>query len=334
MHEPLSDSIEKSDAAVFKMTRRQWLRQAGMLSATALAYRSADLKAASNTMKPFTLDLTVWKLGIPGNQNDAIRWARQFGFQSVGAHTGELSQWSQKEFETYAETLADHKLQWGTSSMPVDFRGDEDRFQDGIRKLPGQAKALAKAGVKSAITYIMPCHNELTYLENFKVHRRRLAEIGRILSDHGLRFGMEYVGTESLRNRRKFPFIHTLREGLDLIDAIGLDSVGLVMDCWHWHNAQDTVEDLKLLEPKHVVSVELNDAPVGIDRPFLQDGTRELPVATGVIDTAGFLNGLAAQGVNAPLMAEPFNRPFREMPRESGLAVLAASLRKALNLLV
>ncbi len=333
MHEPLSDSIEKSDSATPSMTRRHWLRQAGMMSAAALAYRSADLNAASKTMSPFTLDLTVWKLGIPGKQDDAIRWAAQFGFESVGAHTGEVSQWSQKDFDTYAETLADKKLQWGTSSMPVDFRGDEDRFQDGIRKLPGQAKALAKAGVKSAITYIMPCHNELTYLENFKVHRRRLAEIGRILSDHGLRFGMEYVGTESLRNRRKYPFVHTLREGLDLIDAIGLDSVGLVMDCWHWHNAQDTVEDLKLLEPKHVVSVELNDAPVGIDRPFLQDGTRELPVATGVIDTAGFLNGLAAQGVKGPLMAEPFNRPFRDMPRETGLAVLARSLRKAMDLL-
>jgi len=333
MHEPLSDSIEKSDSAVFKMTRRHWLRQAGMMSAAALAYRSAALEAASDTMKPFTMDLTVWKLGIPGKQDDAIRWAGQFGFESVGAHTEEVSQWSQRDFDECAETLADKKLQWGTSSMPVDFRNDEGKFQDGIRKLPQQADALAKAGVKSAITYIMPCNDEWTYLENFKIHRRRLAEIGRVLADHGLRFGMEYVGTESLRNRRKFPFIHTLREGLDLIDAIGLDTVGLVMDCWHWHNAQDTVEDLKLLEPKHVVSVELNDAPVGIDRPFLQDGTRELPASTGVIDTAGFLNGLAAQGVKAPLMAEPFNRPFREMPREAGLAVLARSMRKAMDLL-
>lgn len=333
MHSPLSASIEPDRFNTSKVTRRHWLRQAGLLSAAALASRSAYAGAGEQTAKPFTLDLTVWKLGIPGNQDDAIRWAGQFGFESVGAHTGEISAWTPKDFDAYAEVLSDKKLQWGTSSMPVDFRNDEDRFKDGIRKLPQQAQTLAKAGVKSAITYIMPCHNDLTYLENFKIHRRRLAEIGRVLSDHGLRFGMEYVGTESLRNRRKFPFIHTLREGLELIDAIGLDTVGLVMDCWHWHNAQDTAEDLKLLEPKHVVSVELNDAPVGIDRPFLQDGTRELPVATGVIDTAGFLNGLAAQGVKAPLMAEPFNRPFRDMPRETGLAVLARSLRKAMDLL-
>jgi sugar phosphate isomerase/epimerase len=178
----------------------------------------------------------------------------------------------------------------------------------------------------------MPCHNELTYLANFKQHSTRLRQIAKILSDYGLRFGMEYVGTESLRNRRKFPFVHTLREGLELIDSIGLDSVGLVMDCWHWHNAQDTIQDLKLLSPKHVVSIELNDAQPGIARSFLQDNRRELPCSTGVIDTEGFLNGLAQQGVKGPVMAEPFNQPFRDMPRSQGIGLIAQSLRKALKL--
>lgn len=331
MQSPFSAPLEQNHALRPKSTRREWLRQAGVLSAAAMI-PSTETLLAERVTKPFTMDLTVWKLGIRGNQDDAIKWAALFGFESVGAHTDEISKWSQRDFDAYAEVMADKKLQWGTSGMPVDFRNSEDRFKESVRKLPQQAKALAKAGVKSAITHIMPCHNERTYLENFKIHRQRLSEICRILSDHGLRFGMEYVGTESLRNRRKYPFIHTLREGLELIDAIGLNTVGLVMDCWHWHNSQDTVEDLKLLEPRHVVSVELNDAPAGIDRPFLQDGTRELPVATGVIDTSGFLNGLADQGVKAPLMAEPFNKPFREMPREKGLAVLADSLRKAMRL--
>ncbi|MDA7662176.1 sugar phosphate isomerase/epimerase, partial [Verrucomicrobia bacterium] len=138
--------------------------------------------------------------------------------------------------------------------------------------------------------------------------------------------------TESLRNRRKFPFIHTLREGLELIESIGLDSVGLVMDCWHWHNAQDNLEDLKLLKPKHVVSIELNDAQPGIKRPFLQDNRRELPCSTGVIDTAGFLNGLAQQGIRGPVMAEPFNQHFRDMPRSQGIGFIAQSLRKALSM--
>lgn len=324
-----SDTLKSTSS----MNRREWMRRSGLI--TAAAATTSILKQESKAAvasDPFTLDLTVWKLGISGNQDDAIKWAEQFGFQTVGAHTDEIKNWNQVDHEKYQQTLSNAGLQWGTASMPVDFRKDEVRFQEGLRQLPSTAKSLKKAGVESAITYIMPCHNELTYLANFKQHSIRLRQIAKILSDHGLRFGMEYVGTESLRNRRKFPFIHTLREGLELIESIGLNSVGLVMDCWHWHNAQDSIEDLKLLQPKHVVSIELNDASTGIARPFLQDNRRELPCSTGVIDTAGFLNGLARQGVRGPVMAEPFNQPFRDMPRSQGIGLIAQSLRKALDL--
>ena len=319
--------------SVSSMNRREWMRRSGLITAavatTSMLNQESRAAVASG---PFTMDLTVWKLGISGDQDDAISWAEQFGFQSVGAHTDEVQKWNDADHEKYQQKLSEAGLVWGTANMPVDFRNDESRFQDGLRQLPSAAKSLKKAGLDSAITYIMPCHNELTYLANFKQHSTRLRLIAKILSDHGLRFGMEYVGTESLRNRRKFPFIHTLREGLELIESIGLDTVGLVMDCWHWHNAQDSIEDLKLLKPKHVVSIELNDAQTGIARPFLQDNRRELPYSTGVIDTAGFLNGLAQQGVRGPVMAEPFNQPFRDMPRSRGIGLIAQSLRKALNL--
>ena len=326
---PNSDKPE----SVFSMNRREWMRRSGLITgavaATSIFNQEAAAAAASDA---FTLDLTVWKLGIHGNQNEAISWARQFGFQSVGAHTEEIQKWNDADHESYAKQLMEADLKWGTASMPVEFRKDESRFQDDIRSLPSVAKSLKKAGVASAITHIMPNHSTLTYKENFKQHSMRLKQISKILADHGLRFGMEYVGTESLLNRRKFPFIHTLREGLELIESIGLDSVGLVMDCWHWHNAQDNLEDLKLLKPKHVVSIELNDAQPGIKRSFLQDNRRELPCSTGVIDTAGFLNGLAQQGIRGPVMAEPFNQRFRDMPRSQGIGFIAQSLRKALSM--
>ena len=319
--------------SVFSMNRREWMRRSGLITgavaATSLFNQEAAAAAASDA---FTLDLTVWKLGIQGNQNEAISWARQFGFQSVGAHTEEIKKWNDADHESYAQQLMEADLKWGTASMPVEFRKDESRFQNDIRSLPSVAKSLKKAGVTSAITHIMPNHSTLTYKENFKQHSMRLKQISKILADNGLRFGMEYVGTESLRNRRKFPFIHTLREGLELIESIGLDTVGLVMDCWHWHNAQDNLEDLKLLKPRHVVSIELNDAQPGIKRPFLQDNRRELPCSTGVIDTAGFLNGLAQQGIRGPVMAEPFNQQFRDMPRSRGIGFIAQSLRKALSM--
>ncbi|MDG1891230.1 MAG: TIM barrel protein [Verrucomicrobiota bacterium] len=329
-----SSHCSKEQTSFFRAeTRRQWIRKATLASTAASLLPWGVANAEKQGTEAFKLDLTVWKLGIPGNQEDAIRWARQFEFESVGAHTDEVIRWSAAQRDHYAETLQGAGLQWGVASLPVNFRRSSNAFRESIQGLPDAAKALSMAGIKKVITHIMPCHDSLTYLQNFRMHTDRLKEVVHILADHDLRFGMEYVGTETLRNRRKFPFIHTLREGLELASAIDPTRVGLVMDCWHWHNAGDTLEDLARLEPHHVVSIELNDAPAGIQRPLLQDHRRELPVATGMIDTKGFLNGLARLGIKEiPLMAEPFNQAFRDMPREPGIATIADSLKKARNL--
>ena len=38
-----------------------------------------------------------------------------------------------------------------------------------------------------------------TYLENFKLHARRLRAAAEVLKDHGQRLGLEYVGTKTSR---------------------------------------------------------------------------------------------------------------------------------------
>ena len=324
--------LSQGSTAMPQQTRRAWIKGLLISSTGASMLMPGNLLQAAIS-HGFRLDLTVWKLGIHGSQDEAIKWASQHGFESVGAHTLEIARWSDGDFEATAQRLQEASLVWGTSNMPVAFRGDEEAFKDGMAKLPATAAALARAGLKSCITYIMPCHDSLTYLENFKLHRQRLGEIAKVLADHGLALGMEYVGTQSLRNRRRFPFIHTLRESLELIHAMAIPQVGLVLDSWHWHNAGDTAQDLRLLKPSQVISVELNDAQTDVAREDLQDGSRELPVATGVIDTGRFLNTLAAMGVKAPLMAEPFNQPFRNMPREQGIKTLRQALGKAVGLI-
>ena len=123
-----------------------------------------------------------------------------------------------------------------------------------------------KAGATRVGTWLSPGHAELTYRENFQQHANRLREIAKVLGDHGLRFGLEYVGTQLLLVEKRYPFLHTLAETRELIGEIGADNVGLVLDSWHWWTAGDTVEDLLSLENKDVVSVDLNDAPAGLEK--------------------------------------------------------------------
>ena len=62
---------------------------------------------------------------------------------------------------------------------------------------------------------------DLTYVQNLRVHSRRLREIASVLDGEGLRFGLEYVAPRTLLNAQRYTFVHTMAEMKDLIAEIG-----------------------------------------------------------------------------------------------------------------
>jgi sugar phosphate isomerase/epimerase len=217
--------------------------------------------------------------------------------------------------------------------LPVDFRGDDSRFDQGLAELPRLAAALQRCGATRVSTWISPGHNTLAHEANFARHRERLAKVAKILKDHGLRLGLEYVGTPSLRARSANPFIYNLTGTRALIAAIGTGNVGLVLDSWHWWTAGDTEAALLELRNEDVVAVDLNDAPPGLTLEQQQDGQRELPAATGVIPVAKFLNALQQIKCDAPIRAEPFNKTLNALENDGACAATIAALRKAMALM-
>ena len=233
------------------------------------------------------------------------------------------------------DLLADLKakgLVWAAAGLSVEFRRDDAAFADGLKRLPDVAVALEKAGVTRVGTWLSPGHGTLTYLQHFRQHAQRLREVARVLADHGLSLGLEYVGTFTSRARQRFPFVHNLAETRELIAAIGAGNVGVVLDSWHWWQAGETAEDLLTLSANDIVSVDLNDAPAGVAKDQQQDGRRELPAATGVIEVAAFLKAIAQRGYDGPVRAEPFNQALNALDNEPACAATIEALRKALAL--
>jgi sugar phosphate isomerase/epimerase len=194
---------------------------------------------------------------------------------------------------------------WG---MPVEFRTDEARWQEGLKALPRQAKAAQAIGCGRTMTWIMPCSNDRPMEENRKFHVERFKPISEILGEYGCSFGLEFIGPKTLRESQKYPFIHTMEGMLEMCGEIG-PNMGLLLDCWHWHTSGATVEDLHKLTPEKVVYVHVNDAPPGVPLDEHIDNKRALPGATGVIDIGGFLNALKQIGYDGPITPEPFGNP-------------------------
>lgn len=319
------------------VTRRQ------MLAATAtaaVAVRSAAFSGPPaavepfpSTVRKFTMDLNWGAIGVKATQFQALAYAAKYGFESVSPQPAFLASLDDAGRDQLVRTMEESAIVWGAAGLPVEFRQDETTFEQGLKKLPQLAMGLERVGVTRVGTWLSPCHDELTYMANFRQHARRLKQCVRILGDHGLRFGMEYVGPKTLWASKRHSFIHTMQETKDLIAEINQPDVGLVLDSWHWYTAHETVEDLLSLTSEDIIACDLNDAPAGIAVDSQIDNQRELPAATGVIDLAAFLSALAEIGYDGPVRAEPFNAALNAMKNDDACQATSNAMKKAFSLM-
>jgi sugar phosphate isomerase/epimerase len=316
------------------MTRRSFLHTSTLASLAAFGAAAglAWAAEAAERRRKFTLCLAPDPIGVPGDPRKLIGWAAQFGFESIEPSPSFLGKLSEAELQEYLGEMKARKLAWGAAGLSVDFRGDEGPFEQGLKALPESARALQRAGVTRVATWLSPGHKSLTYVANFRQHARRLREVARLLGDHGVRLGLEYVGPKTSWSASRFPFVHSMAEMKDLIAEIGRDNVGFLLDSWHWYTAQETEADLLTLKAGDVILCHLNDAPKGIPVERQIDSRRDLPCATGVIEVKTFLGALLKIGYDGPVVCEPFSQELRNLSSEQKLEAVAAAMKKAVAL--
>lgn len=315
------------------ISRRNWLLKMGM-SAAALTAQSSFAASSflSGSRRKFTMDLTPGAIGVRAPVPDLIELAADFGFESLAPDAAYLDSLDKSQLTDLQAVLKEKGLKWGAAGLPVDFRKNEATFQTGLKQLPKLAAALQESGVTRIGTWLMPRHEELTYVQNFRQHAQRLRECVVILNDHGLRFGMEYVGPKTLWASARYSFIHSMAETKDLIAEIGQPNVGFVLDSWHWYTAHETVEDLRTLTSQDIIACDLNDAPKGLQIDQQIDNQRELPSATGVIDLKSFLSVLVELGYDGPVRSEPFNAALNALENKAACEATANAMATAFAL--
>ncbi len=285
----------------------------------------------ARSQRKMKIAFTPGSIGVKTDQKKAIELAHHFGFEAVEPFPAELAGLSGGERDDLLEELESKQLVWAAAGLPIDFRGDDAKFNDGMLGWPRLCQALRDAGASRVGTWLLPYHSALTYLENFKQTATRLRQIALVARDYGLRLGLEYVGTKTLWTRDRFAFVHTMAETKELIAEIRSPNVGFVLDSWHWWTANERKEDILTLKNEDVVSCDLNDAPVGIKKELQIDGQRELPMATGVIDVKSFLAGLNKIGYDGPIRAEPFNAKLRAMSEDQACGATINAMKKAIE---
>ena len=316
-----------------KVSRRLFVRWTGVGCVGLAVMRGSALLAGDAPRKrKFTMALGCGAIGVKATPREAIELAQRFGFEAVEPAPDFLARLSDDALAELQAEMKAKQLVWAAAGLPTDFRNTDAAFQESLKRLPDFARGLQRAGVTRVGTWLSPSHGSIPYEANFRRHAERLRAVAKVLADHALRLGLEYVGPKTSWSAGKFPFIHTMAQMKDLIAAIGVPNVGFMLDSWHWYTAQETRADLLSLRNADVVCCHLNDAPAGVAVEQQVDNRRDLPAATGVIDLKAFLGALVEIGYDGPIMAEPFRPDLRSLPRDEALARVAAAMKKAFAL--
>ena len=274
--------------------------------------------------------LNTGAIGVTADgPREALAAARLGGFQGVELRAPQVAELIDEiGVEATRALFTEAGVRPAVWALGLDWRGDEDTWRQGLEALRRSAGAMASIGCVRAIQVIMPSDDEREYDANWQFHVERLAPAAAILAEHGCALGLEFIGPKTLRDTRRYPFVYTLGGALELGAALG-PNVGLLLDCWHWYTAHDTLDTIRALRPDQVVHVHINDAPLDIPIDEQIDNRRALPGETGVIDIVGFLRALRAIGYDGPVTAEPFKQELRELPND---AERLAIIRESINL--
>ena len=208
-----------------------------------------------------------------------------------------------------AKCVYDNGLKWSLLPTPADFLAPgttDEIFDEALETLKVWAQTGEKIGVRYAYNHIFPGDNERQYHENFDWHVKRIRQVNRIMNDHGIRYGLEFLGPWDLRNSFRYPFVHTLSGVLAVGDAAD-KKVGFLFDTFHWYCGSYDMDDLFLAAQysDRMVCFHMNDGIAGKGREKQLDMTRAMPMTTGVIDSLLPYRMFRDKGYTGPMLLEP-----------------------------
>jgi len=263
-----------------------------------------------------------------------IALAKRHGFSAIDFSILQAAKLVEEQgFEAVAALFDETKILPINFGLPVEWRQDEASFQNSLALLEAQAKLAQDLGCSRCTTWVLPSNNEPAQ-EYAARSIARFAQIGKILEDQGVRFGLEFIGPHHFRTNPEQIWFYDIHGALQAVDAIErareLENIGILLDSFHWYTSGGNMMDLASIPLEQIIHVHINDAPqVPVHEQI--DNVRLLPGASGVIDLTGFLGTLNALGYDGPISVETFSEELKALDVEEAAGQAAAAVAGVLN---
>ena len=196
-----------------------------------------------------------------------------------------------------------------------------DEFDAG---LPAFEKLCAYAagfghGNLGGIMVFMPNRWPITEADAFKLAVTNFSALAAVCANYNVSVAIEFCGP-NLMPDQPHPFITGVAGAMRVVDAVGMDNLGVLVDSYHLYCAGEEPEVIDRLAHGKVYAAHINDSPPG-DHTNFTDAERVMP-GDGILPLVDFVKGLDAAGYSGILACELFNPEIRlgdpvEVARES-----------------
>jgi len=275
-------------------------------------------------------------LKLSGKPEEYLDLLVQYGIGGVGTDPALMD--DEPAAMELARKVWDRNLRWSVMFTPVDFyaaKVDDELFEQGIETFKRRCAVAEKMKVEYCYNHVWSSCEDRAYDENFEWHVRRLERVQQVCLDHGIRYGLEFLGPRQVLYRYKHPFIHTIAGVMALAEAAG-GKTGFLFDTYHWSCEGARPDDL-YFAATHIdkmVGLHLNDGIFGRTLPYQLDLERAMPMTTGVIDAATPYRLFEAKGFDGPCVCEamwPTIDRFKTLSKEQCVREMAAGYARCAN---
>lgn len=243
---------------------------------------------------------SIWKSNLISD----IRIAAEAGFGAVEMAGTKV--WDFLEAGLAPSLAADRLTRYGIDMISINDIAHVERTDDeSVARMLHEAQTLsafAQATGCDCIQLVPLCalagRPEEEIIDLTAKNIRRICDVG---ARYGVRFQLEPVAWSP---------IHSLRTTKLLIDAVGRDNFGTVIDFWHlWYGAETTLDEVRAFDPKRIYHIHFGDgtrnAPGTVcDETILRGcyaGDGDIPVADWVeaVKASGYAGDWSYELVSA-----------------------------------
>lgn len=148
---------------------------------------------------------------------------------------------------------------------------------------------------------------------------RVLNELAEIAEPYGIKIGFEFLGEAGNS-------VQTLDLGSQIVDLVNRESVGNVIDTYHFYAGGSSFEAIERLDPKKLFIFHINDAE-DLPKEELNDSKRLYP-GLGILPIKEIKKRLDGIGYDGPVSVEIFRPEYWDMdPYEVAVTAKAATER-------